>query len=391
MLLRKLRFCVVFISLALVLSSCVEVRGDISVNSAARFNGELTYTINKSLASAAGISSLADLNRQVAEDSANDFGFCKDTPFTEDSTDYIFKCPLKDALSKTGDITASVVGRNIVFRYKGNLDSSATDTERTDIGSVSLTIKFIDPVLSYKENKIGLVRKVDSLTYRISGYATEPMDIEIIADCSSRCGVANVVPVPTKTNNPTDAASAASAATDAANAATDAANIAAESIDFETSNFLDEFDVAVQKATTSGIKTELNFKKVLTDNQVRLIDIQLKREQAESLAAKSLGYSNDKSLTAEIQRMYTMANKNWLATARTFTSIEKQLAQRIERISNSQEIVNRLATDYNKVKPLPAGSSTTAKKTTITCIKGKIVKKVTAVKPKCPSGYKVKK
>ena len=31
------------------------------------------------------------------------------------------------------------------------------------------------------------------------------------------------------------------------------------------------------------------------------------------------------------------------------------------------------------------------RKTTITCVKGKLTKKVTAVKPKCPSGYKVKK
>jgi hypothetical protein len=31
------------------------------------------------------------------------------------------------------------------------------------------------------------------------------------------------------------------------------------------------------------------------------------------------------------------------------------------------------------------------KKTTITCVKGKLTKKVTAVKPKCPSGYKIKK
>ena len=30
-------------------------------------------------------------------------------------------------------------------------------------------------------------------------------------------------------------------------------------------------------------------------------------------------------------------------------------------------------------------------KTTITCVKGKLTKKVTAVKPKCPNGYKVKK
>jgi hypothetical protein len=31
------------------------------------------------------------------------------------------------------------------------------------------------------------------------------------------------------------------------------------------------------------------------------------------------------------------------------------------------------------------------KKTTITCTKGKLVKKITAVKPMCPAGYKVKR
>jgi len=30
------------------------------------------------------------------------------------------------------------------------------------------------------------------------------------------------------------------------------------------------------------------------------------------------------------------------------------------------------------------------KKTTITCVKGKVTKKVTAVKPRCPVGYKKK-
>jgi alpha-tubulin suppressor-like RCC1 family protein len=36
-------------------------------------------------------------------------------------------------------------------------------------------------------------------------------------------------------------------------------------------------------------------------------------------------------------------------------------------------------------------ASAALKKTTITCVKGKLTKKVTAVKPKCPSGYKLKK
>jgi hypothetical protein len=38
-----------------------------------------------------------------------------------------------------------------------------------------------------------------------------------------------------------------------------------------------------------------------------------------------------------------------------------------------------------------ADKAASAKKTTITCVKGKVTKKVTAVKPKCPTGYKVKK
>ena len=37
-----------------------------------------------------------------------------------------------------------------------------------------------------------------------------------------------------------------------------------------------------------------------------------------------------------------------------------------------------------------AKAAATNKKTTITCVKGKLTKKVTAVKPKCPSGYKKK-
>ena len=40
--------------------------------------------------------------------------------------------------------------------------------------------------------------------------------------------------------------------------------------------------------------------------------------------------------------------------------------------------------------PKPSPTVTQIKKTTITCIKGKVVKKVTGVKPVCPKGYKKK-
>jgi hypothetical protein len=43
-----------------------------------------------------------------------------------------------------------------------------------------------------------------------------------------------------------------------------------------------------------------------------------------------------------------------------------------------------------KAKQEADARAAAAKKTTITCIKGKLGKKVTALKPKCPSGYRVK-
>jgi len=44
-----------------------------------------------------------------------------------------------------------------------------------------------------------------------------------------------------------------------------------------------------------------------------------------------------------------------------------------------------------KAKQEAEAKAAALKKTTITCVNGKLTKKVTAVKPKCPSGYKLKK
>jgi len=52
--------------------------------------------------------------------------------------------------------------------------------------------------------------------------------------------------------------------------------------------------------------------------------------------------------------------------------------------------ISEIAVPKISATPTPE-AQVTAKKVTITCIKGKLTKKVTAVKPKCPTGYKVKK
>jgi hypothetical protein len=53
-------------------------------------------------------------------------------------------------------------------------------------------------------------------------------------------------------------------------------------------------------------------------------------------------------------------------------------------------VVEPTPTPTATATPTPTKKPVVAKKTIITCVKGKTTKKVTAVKPKCPSGFKKK-
>ena len=408
MILRKTGLGAVIISLALLLSSCVEISGDISVNSAARFNGELTYTLDKSFAEAAGIPNLAALNSE-ASTSEDPIEFCLGVPFIEDSTNYILKCSLKDALAQSGDITASVVGSTIVFRYKANLDATS---DQTNFGSVSLTVNFLDPIISYKENKVGLVKKVSNLTYLISGYATEPIDIEITANCSSRCGLTNPMPVPepTKTASPTDTTSAA---IDAANKAADAAAaelrakqeaVAKAAADLKAQQEADakaaadkaEADLKAKqeadakaaadlKAAAAKVAAELKAaaEKIAADKSVAELKAMaekaaadLKAKIAADKAAADLKAAADKA-AAELKAVAEKAAADLKAAA------DKAAAEKV--LADAKASAAKILADAK------AKAAADLKKTTITCVKGKLTKKVTAVKPVCPKGYTKKK
>jgi hypothetical protein len=63
---------------------------------------------------------------------------------------------------------------------------------------------------------------------------------------------------------------------------------------------------------------------------------------------------------------------------------------RAKNFEFSAPIIKATLSQEPEVVPTPTANPTKAKKTSITCVKGKTTKKVTAVKPKCPKGYKKK-
>ena len=65
-------------------------------------------------------------------------------------------------------------------------------------------------------------------------------------------------------------------------------------------------------------------------------------------------------------------------------------AKAAAELKAKQEAEAKAAADL-KAKQEAEAKAVVLKKTTITCLKGKLVKKVTGIKPVCPKGYKKSK
>jgi hypothetical protein len=78
-----------------------------------------------------------------------------------------------------------------------------------------------------------------------------------------------------------------------------------------------------------------------------------------------------------------------LAVAQAQIEADLKARQEAEAKAAAEKILADAKLEAAKI--LAAAKASATKKTTITCTKGKLTKKVTAVKPKCPRGYKVKK
>jgi hypothetical protein len=71
---------------------------------------------------------------------------------------------------------------------------------------------------------------------------------------------------------------------------------------------------------------------------------------------------------------------------------EAKAAAELKAKKDAEDAAAKAAAELKAKQEAEAAAKLAAlKKTTITCIKGKLTKKVTAVKPKCPAGYKLKK
>jgi vacuolar-type H+-ATPase subunit I/STV1 len=107
----------------------------------------------------------------------------------------------------------------------------------------------------------------------------------------------------------------------------------------------------------------------------------------------------DRKKEAEVIRLAAELKAKQEAEAKAAAELiakQEAEAKAAAELQAKQEAEAKAAAELKTAAELKAEQEAEAKaaalkKTTLTCVKGKLTKKVTAVKPKCPSGYKLKK
>jgi len=75
-------------------------------------------------------------------------------------------------------------------------------------------------------------------------------------------------------------------------------------------------------------------------------------------------------------------------TTETKAAAERKAKEEADAKAAAEKIIQDARLEAARI--IAAAKAAASKKITITCVKGKLTKKVTAVKPKCPAGYKKK-
>ncbi len=102
----------------------------------------------------------------------------------------------------------------------------------------------------------------------------------------------------------------------------------------------------------------------------------LKAAKAEALAIATKAANEAKAVADKLAADKAAADK---------AAADKVIADKAIADAAAKALADKAIADAK------AAAAAKAKKKTITCVKGKLIKKVTAVKPVCPKGYKVKK
>jgi hypothetical protein len=116
------------------------------------------------------------------------------------------------------------------------------------------------------------------------------------------------------------------------------------------------------------------------------------QEQLARLEAEAKAKADAEAKAATERAAADLKAKQEADAAAEKAAVELKAKQEIEAKAAAEKIIADAKVEATRIlEEAKSKAAAAAKKTSITCVKGKLTKKVTAVKPKCPTGYKLKK
>jgi hypothetical protein len=106
---------------------------------------------------------------------------------------------------------------------------------------------------------------------------------------------------------------------------------------------------------------------------------------------KSTSATSPEAVAFIIDRLGAVKAAEVVAVAATKAAADKAATDlKANQEAEAKAAADKVAADLKAKQEAEARAAAVKKKTTITCVKGKLTKKVTAVKPFCPAGFKKK-
>jgi len=118
-------------------------------------------------------------------------------------------------------------------------------------------------------------------------------------------------------------------------------------------------------------------------------ELKAKQDAEAKIAAEKLACQYRVSQLLEVQQSLLNSINNYPQSSRAL----KEVIERIQSALMSNCVSDVVLSDFTKESALVTNAArrlSENKKVSITCVKGKLTKRVTAVNPKCPTGYKKK-
>lgn len=175
----------------ILLSGCLDVKGNVTVNPDATASGDLSLALDKQAASFLEIGSLADFEKAFSSGELTDGDeLVKGSACTSSETDdsYVYTCTFTDeAFAETGGLwTIETLPDGLLSFHLVNESSGMDDQgmlpEGTSMGSLAVNVTFPGPI----EEIVGSgAEKTSDTTATITGELTTPIDVTITSAAGS--------------------------------------------------------------------------------------------------------------------------------------------------------------------------------------------------------------